>query len=129
MEKSTEEIHKARPLSPHLGIYKPQISTVLSIGHRASGMGLFFMIVMLSWWFILWVFSKFDNSYLAILNNGFIKFLLVITSYAFFYHLCTGIRHLMWDTGRGFSICSVKYSGVIAVCASIILTIIFWVVI
>lgn len=129
MEKSTEEIHNARPLSPHLSIYKPQISSVLSIGHRLSGIGLFFMIVALSWWFSLWVFSKFDASYLNIFHHGIVKFLLVLTSYAFFYHLCTGVRHLIWDTGRGFSICAVKYSGIIAVITSIILTIIFWVVI
>ena len=84
MQKSTEEIHKARPTSPHLSIYKPQISSVLSVGHRLSGVGLFFMISAVSWWFILWVFSRFDSSYLEIFSNGFVKFLLVLTSYAFF---------------------------------------------
>ena len=49
MQKSREEIHKARPISPHLSIYKPQISSVLSIGHRLSGVGLFFMISALGW--------------------------------------------------------------------------------
>jgi succinate dehydrogenase / fumarate reductase cytochrome b subunit len=127
MQKSTEEIHKARPTSPHLSIYKPQISSVLSIGHRLSGIGLFFMISALSWWFILWVFSRFDQTYLEIFNNGFIKFLLVLTSYGFFYHLCTGIRHLIWDTGHGFSIKAINYSGWLAVIASVVLTLIFWV--
>jgi len=127
MQKSTEEIHKARPTSPHLSIYKPQISSVLSVGHRLSGIGLFFMISAVSWWFILWVFSRFDSSYLEIFNNGFVKFLLVLTSYAFFYHLCTGIRHLIWDTGRGFSIVAINYSGWLAVAASVILTLIFWI--
>lgn len=127
MQKSTEEIHKARPTSPHLSIYKPQISSVLSVGHRLSGIGLFFMISALSWWFILWVFSRFDPAYLEIFNNGFVKLLLVLTSYGFFYHLCTGIRHLIWDTGHGFSIAAINYSGWIAVIASVILTLIFWV--
>ncbi len=127
MQKSKEEIHKARPTSPHLSIYKPQISSVLSIGHRLSGIGLFFMISAVSWWFILWVFSRFDPSYLNIFSNGFVKFLLVLTSYAFFYHLCTGIRHLVWDTGRGFSIIVINYSGWLAIVTSILLTLIFWI--
>lgn len=127
MQKSTEEIHKARPTSPHLSIYKPQISSVLSIGHRLSGVLLFFMISALSWWFSLWVFNRFDPLYLEIFNNGFVKFLLVITSYGFFYHLCTGIRHLVWDMGCGFSIAAINYSGWIAVSASALLTLIFWI--
>ena len=126
MQKSREEIHKARPISPHLSIYKPQISSVLSIGHRLSGVGLFFMISALGWWFILWVFSKFDPIYLKIFDSSFVRFLLIVTSYGFFYHLCTGIRHLIWDTGWGFSIRAINYSGWLAVIASILLTLIFW---
>jgi succinate dehydrogenase / fumarate reductase cytochrome b subunit len=85
------------------------------------------MISAVSWWFILWVFSRFDPSYLNIFSNGFVKFLLVLTSYAFFYHLCTGIRHLVWDTGRGFSIIAINYSGWLAIVTSILLTLIFWI--
>ena len=126
MQKSREEIHQARPISPHLSIYKPQISSVLSIGHRLSGIGLFFMLSALGWWFILWVFSKFDPVYLKVFDSFFVKFLLILTSYGFFYHLCAGIRHLTWDTGCGFSIKAINYSGWVAVIASILLTIIFW---
>ena len=126
MQKSREEIHQARPISPHLSIYKPQISSVLSIGHRLSGIGLFFMLSALGWWFILWVFSKFDPVYLKVFDSFFVKFLLILTSYGFFYHLCTGIRHLIWDTGRGFSIKTINYSGWVAVIVSILLTLIFW---
>ena len=127
MQKSREEIHQARPISPHLSIYKPQISSVLSIGHRLSGIGLFFMLSTLGWWFILWVFSKFDPVYLRVFDSFFVKFLLILTSYGFFYHLCTGIRHLIWDTGCSFSIKTINYSGWAAVIASIVLTLIFWV--
>lgn len=127
MPKSTQEIKAERPISPHLGIYKPQISTVLSIGHRFSGIGLFVMISALIWWFVLWVFSGFGESYLAIFSNILIKILLGITTYGFFYHLCTGIRHLIWDTGRGFEIKTINWSGWLAVFASIILTAMFWV--
>jgi succinate dehydrogenase / fumarate reductase, cytochrome b subunit len=118
---------KTRPISPHLSIYKPQISSVLSVGHRLSGIGLFIMMSALSWWFVLWVISKFDHMYLEIFDNNIVKMLLILTSYAFFYHLCTGVRHLIWDTGRGFSICAIDYSGIAAVICSVILTILFWV--
>lgn len=123
----SKDSSKTRPISPHLGIYKIQISSLLSIGHRLSGIGLFFMFAAMSWWFVMWVFCKFNPSYLDILDNGVVKLLLIITSYAFFYHLCTGIRHLFWDSGIGFSIKAMNYSGIGAVIISIILTIIFWV--
>ena len=70
MSLDTENIKKARPTSPHLSIYKPQISSVLSIGHRLSGIGLFVALAAFCWWFILWVFSKFESCYLDMLDNN-----------------------------------------------------------
>src|SRR5215208_4932552 len=99
MTKSIEEIKRSRPTSPHLSIYRRQISSFLSIGHRLSGAGLFFSLSMIAWWFIFYAFSKFDPYYLGLLDSVFAKIILLLTSYAFFYHLCTGIRHLCWDTG------------------------------
>ena len=127
MSKDINEVKKSRPLSPHLSIYKPQISSVLSIGHRLSGVGLFFALGGFCWWFALWVFSKFEPCYLNIFDNFAVKALLVIASYGFFYHLCTGIRHLVWDTGRGFSICAINYTGWLAILVSFVLTAIFWI--
>lgn len=127
MTKPLEEIKRSRPTSPHLSIYRKQISSVLSIGHRLSGAGLFFSLSIMTWWFILFVFSNFDSYYLELLESVFAKIILFLTSYAFFYHLCTGIRHLFWDTGIGFSIKAVNISGWIAVIASFILTGLFWI--
>jgi len=123
---NTEDVKKKRPTSPHLSIYKPQISSVLSIGHRLSGVALFAALAAFCWWFILWVFSKFEPCYLDMLDNNIVKFVLLLASYGFFYHLCTGLRHLVWDTGRGFSICAVDYSGWAAIACSFVLTAIFW---
>lgn len=117
---------KTRPISPHLSIYKPQISSVLSIGHRLSGVALFFVLSIFCWWFTLWVFDGFDKSYLSIIKNDIVQLLLVIASYGFFYHLCTGIRHLVWDTGSGFSISAVSYSGWLVILASFVFTAIYW---
>lgn len=116
----------SRPLSPHLTIYKPQISSVLSIGHRMSGFGLFVSLSLISWWCILFVSSDFDSYYISIIDNIVVKFFLIIVSYGFFYHLCTGIRHLIWDTGNGFSIKSVHISGWIAIIASFFMTFSYW---
>lgn len=127
--QGSEKIRHNRPLSPHLSIYKLQISSVLSIGHRLSGIGLFFVICGFCWWFSLWVFSRFEPHYLAVFDSLIVKFILALASYGFFYHLCTGIRHLMWDTGKGFSIAAINKSGWIAVIMSFVLTIIFWVII
>lgn len=122
MSKNIDDIKKSRPLSPHLSVYKFPLSAVLSIGHRLSGIGLFLAIVIFCWWFTLWVFSKFDPFYLDILDYNLVKIFLVLATYGFFYHFCTGIRHLIWDTGRGFSICATNYSAWSAIVASFILT-------
>jgi succinate dehydrogenase / fumarate reductase cytochrome b subunit len=126
MTKSPEKIKQNRPTSPHLSIYKWQISSVLSIGHRMTGVGLFLSLSAIAWWFILWVFSKFNPCYIHLLDHTLVKLILYVTTYAFFYHLCNGMRHLWWDSGRGFAICSVNLSGWIAVASSFILTILFW---
>lgn len=120
---------KGRPLSPHLSIYKPQISSILSIGHRISGAGLFLMLLFFCWYFIFWVFSGFEESYGFIFDYKIIKTIIFITSYGYFYHLCMGIRHLIWDTGFGFSICALHIGGWIALACSVMFTLCFWTII
>lgn len=126
MSSNMEGKKRARPTSPHLSIYKPQISSVLSIGHRLSGVGLFVALSAICWWFISWVFSGFAPSYIEMLDNMLVKVFLAIASYGFFYHFCTGFRHLIWDTGRGFSICAINYSGWLVILSSFVLTGVFW---
>lgn len=126
MVKTPEEIKHSRPISPHLTIYKPQINSITSIGHRLSGIGLFFALTGICWWFILWVFSKFNPCYLDFLTHSMVKLILFLVSYAFFYHLCSGIRHLIWDTGNGFSVRAIDYSGWVVIASSVILTAILW---
>lgn len=118
-----------RPTSPHLTIYKMQISSVLSILHRLTGIGLFLGFGMIAWWFTFWVFSKFDPMMLSILNNFFVRIILYLVSAAFFYHLSTGIRHIFWDMGYGYSLPVMHKTGWIAVIAALFLTFLFWVII
>ena len=115
MTKTRQDIHINRPTSPHITIYRKQISSVLSIFHRLTGMALFFAISIVAWWFILWVFSKFDPHYIQLTKGNLLKVTLFLISFAGFYHLCTGIRHLIWDMGKCFSINSINITGWIAV--------------
>jgi succinate dehydrogenase / fumarate reductase cytochrome b subunit len=121
-----KDLKNSRPLSPHLGIYKPLMNMALSMGHRLSGIGLFVAMAIICWWFILWVFSGCAPCYLKLLDNNLAKAFSFLVSYGFFYHLCTGIRHLVWDTGRGFSKSAIDLSGWVVVFSSVILTAIFW---
>jgi succinate dehydrogenase / fumarate reductase cytochrome b subunit len=123
-----EEINPqhTRPLSPHLGIYKAQISSVLSIFHRATGAVLFGGISLIMWWFTFWVLSKFDGLYFQIFDHLSIRICLVALSFCYFYHFSTGIRHLIWDTGRCFSIKAINITGWLAVSSACILTSLFW---
>ncbi len=120
---------KNRPMSPHLTIYKPQISSVLSIGHRISGAGLFVALFMLSLWFICFGFSGGDVEHFVFFDCFIVKIILYIASYGYFYHFCMGVRHLFWDAGYGFEIKDVHMSGIVAIIISILMTALFWVLI
>jgi succinate dehydrogenase / fumarate reductase cytochrome b subunit len=114
-----------RPLSPHLQIYKPQLTTVLSIAHRATGIALGVGTLLLVWWLVAGATGPeayaraqgFIGSWLGIL-------LLVGWTFALFFHLCAGIRHLMWDTGWGLDIVTTYTTGRIVVVAAVVHTLI-----
>ena len=112
-----------RPLSPHLTVYKPQITSVLSIFHRITGAGLAVSTILV----VLWLaslamgeitFRNFNN----FLNNPFIIVVLVSSLWALWYHFCTGLRHLYWDMGYGYNLKSVAISGWVALVCSFLLT-------
>jgi succinate dehydrogenase / fumarate reductase cytochrome b subunit len=125
--KTKQELYINRPTSPHITIYRPQISSVLSILHRITGVGVFLGMSLIVWWFIFWVFSKFDHYYISFMQKGFFLFILVCISFTWFFHLCTGVRHLIWSLGLGFGIKCVNTSGWIAVLSACLLTVIFWI--
>jgi succinate dehydrogenase / fumarate reductase cytochrome b subunit len=119
---------KSRPLSPHLQIYRWQITMVMSILHRATGI----LLALGSVVFIYWLASLANGPAAfaeaqARLVSAPGKLLLIALSFAFFYHLCNGIRHLVWDTGRGFEISQLYASGYTAIAASLVLTTGFWI--
>jgi succinate dehydrogenase / fumarate reductase, cytochrome b subunit len=117
-----------RPLSPHLQVYRWQLTSVLSILHRASGVALSVGTLLLVYWLI--AAAAGPESFAT--AQGFIgsilgRVLLLGWSWALFYHLCNGIRHLFWDAGRGFELKTVYASGWTVVGASVVLTLVAWI--
>ena len=118
-----------RPLSPHLSVYRWQISNTLSILHRATGVFMAFGGVVLSLWLV--AAAAGPDSYLRIvdwLGTPIGMILLVGWSFSFFYHLANGIRHLFWDAGMGFALDRARTSGIAVVVAATIMTVMFWVI-
>ena len=118
---------KARPLSPHLQVYKPQLTSILSILHRGSGVFLSLGTPLLVYW--LWTVASGPASYIEaqeFFSSVLIQLFLFAWTAAFFYHFCNGIRHLFWDMGKGFELDSLYTSGYIVLGASSVLTILTW---
>ena len=116
------------PLSPHLQIYKWQISSLLSITHRIVGVINFFAIILICIWAIMLVFGENSYSILnTILDSGFGKFLTISLCWTFSFHILNELRHLAWDAGYGFDLKVAKITGMIAFIGSFILTILFYI--
>lgn len=118
---------KSRPLSPHLQIYKPQITSVLSIMHRFTGAALTLGAMFLVCW--LYHLAEGEQKYLellAVMISPLGRIFLFGWSFALFYHLLNGIRHLLWDIGYGFEMKEVYASGYVVILLSVILTVLFW---
>ena len=126
MLPAPEEIK--RPLSPHLQIYKPQITSVLSILHRGTGIVLFGGSLLWCLWFVSLAAGSAPYHYgQALLLSPLGLLILLGWSFSFFYHLCNGIRHLLWDIGIGYEMTMVRGSGWTVVFSSVILTSLSWV--
>ncbi len=117
-----------RPLSPHLQVYRPQITSVLSILHRITGVVMSFGALLLAYWLLALASGPVAYaSALEVLGSVPAMLLMFAVSYCFFYHFCNGLRHLAWDAGWGFELPQVYASGWTVVIASIVLTLLFWV--
>lgn len=118
-----------RPISPHLFIYKPQISTVMSILHRITGVALAAGTLLLVVWLMAGAYSPACFKAIHEFCGGFIgKTMLFGWSVAFYYHLLNGIRHLWWDMGHGFDLQTMERTGWMVGVGCVALTIITWIV-
>ena len=116
------------PLSPHLQIYKWQISSLLSITHRIIGVINFFAITLICFWAILIVFGQSNYSNVnVILNSSFGKFFVISLCWTFSFHILNELRHLFWDAGFGFDLKVAKITGILVLIGSFVFTIIFYI--
>jgi len=118
-----------RPLSPHLQVYRWPVSMALSIGHRISGVGVAVGTLLFTWWLVAAAAS--DSAFAtvqAFLGSGFGVFLLLCWSAALVFHFFQGIRHLAWDAGWGFENRIYRTTGWAVVAATVVLTLIVWII-
>ena len=118
---------RERPISPHLQVYKPQITSVLSIFHRITGVALTFgFILLVAWIFTLSLGKEYFEYFSMFIKSWFGLLILFGFTFALNYHLCNGIRHLFWDAGYGYEIETVHKSGLAVLVVSFVLTILIW---
>lgn len=116
-----------RPLSPHLQVYRLPITALMSISNRIAGVSMIFGIFMLLWLLTGAAIGPDSYKYFMDFASSTIgKIMIFGWSVALFYHMCNGIRHLIWDTGLMFDKNIAEKSGYIVILAAIILTIVTW---
>lgn len=121
-------VERSRPQSPNIQIYRPQLTSVLSIANRISGVVLNVAAIGLVVWLV--AVAAGPQAYVpvqALLASTIGQIALFAAIFAFFLHLCGGIRHLAWDAGYGFELRAIYASGWAVVAASIVLTMAVWI--
>jgi succinate dehydrogenase / fumarate reductase cytochrome b subunit len=118
----------ARPLSPHLQIYRPQLTSVLSILHRMTGILLGGGAVALVLWLVAAACGGDAFACAQALAGSILgRVLLFGFTLCVVYHLLNGIRHLVWDSGRGLELDAVYLSGRLVVAGTVVLTVAIWI--
>ena len=116
-----------RPLSPHLQVYRPQVTSVLSIAHRMTGVVLAFAALLLTYWLASAAYGPESFARAHVLMESWVgRLVLFGFTFSLFYHLCNGVRHLGWDMGWGFDLVKLRLTGVIVIIASMGLTVLSW---
>ena len=119
---------RERPLSPHLQIYRPQMTSVLSILHRMTGVVLAIGTIVLVYWLAAAASGPAAFDLAQTIIGSFIgRLFLLGWTFALFYHFCNGIRHLAWDAGWGFELDQVQRTGLLVIAASAVLTLVVWI--
>ncbi|MEG9884465.1 MAG: succinate dehydrogenase, cytochrome b556 subunit [Hyphomicrobiales bacterium] len=117
-----------RPLSPHLQIYRPMLTTVMSITHRITGCALYLGMPLLAWWLMaaasgpdaFAVAQRFMGSWLGLA-------ILFALTWALSHHLLGGLRHLLWDSGRGFEKPVLEWLARATITGSLLCTAVIWI--
>ena len=124
-----EQKSSPRPLSPHLQIYRPMFTMMMSIMHRITGVGLYLGIILLVWWLTA---ASISDSYFdfvqGFFGHWFGRLVLFGLSWALIHHALGGLRHFLWDTGRGFDLRLVEWLARANLAGSIGLTFVLWII-
>lgn len=116
-----------RPLSPHLQVYKPQMTSVLSILHRMTGAALSIGLVMIVWWLLAAATGEQAyDTFMSFAGHPVGILMIFGWSVALFYHMCNGIRHLLWDMGYLFKLKNAFRAGYVVLTMTVLLTAIVW---
>ena len=116
-----------RPLSPHLQVYRLPLTAWLSILHRGTGVVLSLGLILLTAWLFSLALGVEAFDCVSLLTTGwFGKLVLAGFSFCLFYHLANGLRHLVWDTGRGLDLKSNAKLNIAVIISSLIMTAIAW---
>lgn len=118
----------SRPLSPHLQVYRLPLAAVLSIvASRATGIGLSLGLLLLTWWLTSAAYGPdaYDQA-MTYIASPVGLFVLFGFSLALFFHLCNGVRHLLWDAGRNFEIGQTKRGNIYVIISALVLTAAAW---
>jgi len=127
--RSTTRLQRARPLSPHLQIYRPMLTMMMSIVHRITGAALYFGMLLLAWW--LTAAAAGPNAYANVewlMGSLLGQVLLFGYTWALLHHMLGGIRHLIWDTLHGFEPSERELLTLATLIGSVTLTLILWLV-
>lgn len=117
----------ARPLSPHLQVYSPQINMVMSIFHRITGAALYFGTIILVVWLLAVATGRGNYElFMGLLTNPIGLVVMVGYTWALMHHAIGGIRHLIWDTGNGFSLGAVNTMSWLTILCSLAATAGIW---
>jgi succinate dehydrogenase / fumarate reductase cytochrome b subunit len=122
-----ETKNAGRPLSPHLQIYRPMLTMMLSIIHRITGVVLYAGVLLLVWWLTAAATSdEYFNIAQSFFGHWFGRLVLFGFTWALVQHTVGGIRHLIWDMGLGFELPTVERGAQISVISSVVITIALW---
>jgi succinate dehydrogenase / fumarate reductase, cytochrome b subunit len=117
---------RKRPLSPFL-MYRWQYTMALSILHRVTGCALSVGLLLFAYWLLAAATGKAEyDTARAFFGHGLVRVVLIAFSFAFFYHLLNGVRHLTWDTGHGMERKAARLSGWVTFLGAVATTALFW---
>lgn len=126
---SNADLRGNRPLSPHLQIYKPILTMVMSILHRITGAALYFGTILLAWWLIAAAAGPAYFDFVNGIYGSFIgRLILFGFTWALVHHMLGGLRHFIWDMGAGFGKEAREWLAKATIIGSVVLTLVLWVI-